>query len=80
MLCYRALGREKDEKREEALYTRFKADESAQAITGPYRRLNAEMNLERQPIHEHPNRYGAAAPASPRRAASAASSARAGGR
>ena len=57
MLCYRALGREKDEKREEVLYTRFKADEAAQSITGPYRRLNAEMNLERQPIHEHPNRF-----------------------
>ncbi|HYS06629.1 MAG TPA: tetratricopeptide repeat protein [Candidatus Dormibacteraeota bacterium] len=63
MLCYRALGREKDEKREEALYTRFKADESAQAITGPYRRLNTEMNLERQPIHEHPNRYSEPSPA-----------------
>jgi len=57
MLCYRALGQEKEEKREETLYTRFKADESAQSITGPYRRLNAEMNLERQPIHEHANRY-----------------------
>jgi len=64
MLCHRALGREEEEKRQEALYTRFKADESAQAITGPYRRLNAEQNLERQPIHEHPNRFappGAAA-------------------
>ena len=57
MLCYRALGREKEETREEILYTRFKADEAAQAITGPYRRLNAEQNLERQPIHEHANRY-----------------------
>src|SRR2546428_419967 len=35
----------------------FMALEAAQAITGPYRRLNAEMNLERQPIHEHPNRF-----------------------
>ncbi len=63
MLCYRALGRGQDEKRQEVLYTRFKADESAQAITGPYRRLNAEQNLERQPIHEHPNRF--APPGSP---------------
>ena len=62
MLCYRALGREKEEKREEVLYTRFKADESAQAITGPYRRLNPEQNLERQPIHEHANRFGSPAP------------------
>jgi tetratricopeptide (TPR) repeat protein len=53
MLCYRALGDAGAEEREEALYTRFKADESAQAITGSYRRLNPEDNLERQPIHEH---------------------------
>jgi tetratricopeptide (TPR) repeat protein len=53
MLCYRALGDAGAEKREEALYTRFKADESAQTITGDYRRLNPEDNLERQPIHEH---------------------------
>jgi tetratricopeptide (TPR) repeat protein len=54
MLCYRALGDAEKEKREEALYTRFKADEAAQARTGDYRRLNPEDNLERQPIHEHP--------------------------
>jgi tetratricopeptide (TPR) repeat protein len=53
MLCYRALGDAGKEKREEALYTRFKADEAAQATTGDYRRLNPEDNLERQPIHEH---------------------------
>jgi hypothetical protein len=35
------------------LYLRFKADESAQAITGPYRQLNPEDNNERQAIHEH---------------------------
>jgi tetratricopeptide (TPR) repeat protein len=57
MLCYRALGDDEAERREETLYTRFKADEAAQAITGPYRRLRAEDNLERQPIHEHANRY-----------------------
>ncbi len=59
MLCYRALGRADDEKREETLYTRFKADESAQALTGDYRRLNSEDNRERQPIHEHPGAYTA---------------------
>jgi hypothetical protein len=32
---------------------RFKADESSQAITGPYRQLNPEDNNERQNIHEH---------------------------
>jgi hypothetical protein len=34
-------------------YLRFKADESAQAITGPYRQKNLEDNNERQAIHEH---------------------------
>jgi Flp pilus assembly protein TadD len=61
MLCYRALGDEAAEIRETALYSRFKADESAQSITGPYRLLNPENNLERQSIHEHVNRYPAPA-------------------
>ena len=60
MLCHRALGEDAAEKREETLYTRFKADESAQSLTGAYRRLNPEDNLERQPIHEHRSRYDAA--------------------
>jgi tetratricopeptide (TPR) repeat protein len=59
MLCYRALGDDGAEKRQEALYARFKADESAQALTGAYRRLNAEDNIERQPIHEHAGRASA---------------------
>jgi len=59
MLCYRALGEREAERREEILYSRFKADESARAIPGPYRRLNPQDNLERQPIHEHANRYAA---------------------
>jgi tetratricopeptide (TPR) repeat protein len=70
MLCYRALGETDLAEREETLYARFKADESAQAITGPYRRLRPEDNLERQAIHEHVNRY--AAPSSPSRAERAA--------
>ena len=37
MLCYQGKGDAKLAAREQALYTRFKADESAQAITGPYR-------------------------------------------
>jgi len=57
MLCYRALGEADAERREETLYTRFKADESAQALTGAYRRLNPEDNIERQPIHEHVSRW-----------------------
>ena len=40
-------------KRHEALYRRFKADESAQTITGPYRQLHPHDNNERQAVHEH---------------------------
>ena len=53
MLCYNGLGNEKLAKEHQARYLRFKADESAQAITGPYRRLHPEDNNERQAIHEH---------------------------
>ncbi len=53
MLCYNGLGDEKMAKEHQARYLRFKADEAAQAITGPYRQLNPEDNNERQSIHEH---------------------------
>jgi tetratricopeptide (TPR) repeat protein len=53
MLCYNGLGDEKMSKEHQARYLRFKADEAAQAITGPYRQLNPEDNNERQSIHEH---------------------------
>jgi tetratricopeptide (TPR) repeat protein len=53
MLCYRGLGNEKLAKEHEGRYMRFKADESSQAITGPYRQLHPEDNNERQAIHEH---------------------------
>jgi tetratricopeptide (TPR) repeat protein len=53
MLCYNGLGNEKLAKEHEARYMRFKADESSQAITGPYRQLHPEDNNERQTIHEH---------------------------
>jgi tetratricopeptide (TPR) repeat protein len=53
MLCYNGLGNEKLAKQHEARYMRFKADESSQAITGPYRQLHPEDNNERQAIHEH---------------------------
>jgi tetratricopeptide (TPR) repeat protein len=53
MLSYRGVGETSLAAREEALYLRFKADESAQAITGPYRQLNPDDNNERQSIHEH---------------------------
>jgi Tfp pilus assembly protein PilF len=58
MLCYQGLGDATNAERERKLYTRFKADEASQAITGPYRQLHEHDNNERQQIHEH----GAAAP------------------
>ena len=53
MLCYNGLGDEKLAKDHQARYLRFKADESSQAITGPYRQLHPEDNNERQAVHEH---------------------------
>jgi Tfp pilus assembly protein PilF len=53
MLCYQGLGDSAGAEQERVLYTRFKADESSQAITGPYRQLHAHDNNERQQIHEH---------------------------
>jgi len=53
MLCYNGLGNEKLAQEHQERYMRFKADESAQAITGPYRQLHPEDNNERQSIHEH---------------------------
>jgi Flp pilus assembly protein TadD len=53
MLCYQGQGNAALAAREKALYARFKADEAAQAITGPYRLKSPEDNNERQTIHEH---------------------------
>ena len=53
MLCYKGLGNQKLAKEHQERYMRFKADESSQAITGPYRQLHPEDNNERQAIHEH---------------------------
>jgi tetratricopeptide (TPR) repeat protein len=53
MLAYQGLGDEEAADRERRLYERFKADESAQAITGPYRQLHPHDNNERQSVHEH---------------------------
>jgi tetratricopeptide (TPR) repeat protein len=53
MLCYQGLGNKELAEREQSLYKRFKADESAQFITGPYRQLHPEDNNERQQVHEH---------------------------
>jgi hypothetical protein len=53
MLCYNGLGDEKMAKEHQARYLRFKADEAAQTITGPYRIIHPEDNNERQGVHEH---------------------------
>ncbi|MGA6981904.1 MAG: tetratricopeptide repeat protein [Candidatus Sulfotelmatobacter sp.] len=53
MLCYNGLGNQQLAKEHETRYLRFKADESSQAITGPYRQLHPEDNNERQAVHEH---------------------------
>ena len=53
MLCYNGLGDDTKANEHKARYLRFKADESAQAITGPYRQTHPEDNNERQAIHEH---------------------------
>jgi Flp pilus assembly protein TadD len=53
MLCYNGLGDEQRANEYKARYLRFKADESAQAITGPYRQAHPQDNNERQAVHEH---------------------------
>src|SRR6185369_13199963 len=53
MLCYQGMGNAEMAANEQTLYKRFKADESSQAITGPYRQLHPDDNNERQQIHEH---------------------------
>jgi tetratricopeptide (TPR) repeat protein len=53
MLSYQGAGDREMARRHEAFYRRFKANEAAQEITGPYRRLHPYDNNERQAIHEH---------------------------
>jgi Flp pilus assembly protein TadD len=84
MLCYSGMGNDKLAKEHQARYLRFKADESSQAITGPYRQLHPEDNNERQAVHEHvsvplPNHMGTAAAAVRPDKARLASTASAGG-
>ncbi len=62
MLCYNGLGDDAKANEHKARYLRFKADESAQAITGPYRQSHPEDNNERQAIHEHASIVLAPAP------------------
>jgi tetratricopeptide (TPR) repeat protein len=53
MLAYRGAGDAARAEKAQAFYERFKIDEAAQFITGPYRQLHAHDNNERQSIHEH---------------------------
>jgi tetratricopeptide (TPR) repeat protein len=53
MLAYRGLGNRDAAEREQKLFLRFKADESAQSITAKPRLASPEVNNERQPIHDH---------------------------
>ncbi|GAC1674752.1 MAG: hypothetical protein PVS2B2_09170 [Candidatus Acidiferrum sp.] len=53
MLCYTGLGDSARAEEHKTRYLRFKADESAQSITGAYRKAHPEDNNERQAIHEH---------------------------
>jgi len=53
MLAYRGLGDTQRAAYSEKLFRRFKADESAQAITAKPRLLSPEDNNERQTIHDH---------------------------
>jgi tetratricopeptide (TPR) repeat protein len=52
MLCYRGLGQKEDAEAARRLYERFKADEDADVILGPFLRANPEENRMRRPIHE----------------------------
>jgi tetratricopeptide (TPR) repeat protein len=67
MLAYRGLGDAVKAEREEKLFRRFKADESAQAITQKHRQQSAEDNNERQMIHEHESIPLPHAPSTPTR-------------
>jgi tetratricopeptide (TPR) repeat protein len=53
MLSATGLGKPDLAHQYEVRYLRFKADESAQALTGPYLEKHPDDNRERQPIHEH---------------------------
>jgi hypothetical protein len=52
MLCYRGLQENAKSDHEMKLYLRFKANEIARAITGPFKRNHPNENKLAQPIHE----------------------------
>jgi tetratricopeptide (TPR) repeat protein len=53
MLCRTGMGDSAGASDFQKRYLRFKADEAAQTLTGPYLREHPFDNIERQPIHEH---------------------------
>ena len=53
MLCFRGKGDLVRARQHQALYFRFKADETTTHIRGPYERAHPEDNNEAQPVHEH---------------------------
>lgn len=53
MLAYRGSGDVQSATREQKLFERFKAQESAQSITAKRRLVSPEDNNERQAIHDH---------------------------
>ncbi len=55
MKCFRAKGDAKNASLHEAIYKRFKADESTTNLTGPYKRAHPADNNLAQPIHEQPD-------------------------
>lgn len=59
MLAYRGMGEADLAQREEQLFLRFKADESAQSLTEMPRLTSPEDNNERQQIHDHVTEYAA---------------------
>jgi len=60
MLCYTGMGQPERAAEFQKRYLRFKADESAQTLTGPYLREHPNDNTERQAIHEHVSDLAAA--------------------
>jgi len=63
MLSFRGLRDPERTARHQKLYLRFKADESADAGGGDYRRTHPDDNNMRLPIHEHPNALDRSPPA-----------------
>jgi Flp pilus assembly protein TadD len=65
MLCYTGMGQPKRASEFQKRYLRFKADEAAQTLTGPYLREHPFDNTERQAIHEHVSDFNQAPAADP---------------